>query len=381
MPRTSIIITHSAFRFIGVPSAFESQMIQDELELYETLLAKVESGDRVSRTRLERLKEGLKERLEAWTSDRGPDHMEGERLLEQGDYAEAELCLAKAMLNGERRRVSNDMRIHIRLELGEAQRRQFRPEDGPAQPRKLDAAEETFRSALELTVLYPQPNGKAHWYYVRMFPIKNANQTVFGMMMAVNDITEKKLMEEEILGRKIQEQKMVTRAILIGEERERNKIGQELHDNINQILAGTKLYLGTARRNRPGGENIINESIQLLDSAIEEIRTLSRGKVTPMKKVNLQEILQLLIERFYETTHIKTNFVYNGSGQFIEDDLKLNIYRVVQEQLNNILKHAAAQNINILVEAGASNIRVQVTDDGKGFETSNKMNGIGLAND
>jgi N12 class adenine-specific DNA methylase/adenine-specific DNA methylase len=60
----AIIITHSAFRFIGVPSAFESQMIGDELELYETLLTKVESGDRVSRKRLERLKEGLKERLE-----------------------------------------------------------------------------------------------------------------------------------------------------------------------------------------------------------------------------------------------------------------------------------------------------------------------------
>ncbi len=61
----AIIITHSAFRFISVPSAFESQMIQDELELYETLLTKVESGDRVSRKRLERLKEGLKERLES----------------------------------------------------------------------------------------------------------------------------------------------------------------------------------------------------------------------------------------------------------------------------------------------------------------------------
>ncbi|CUX68301.1 DEAD/DEAH box helicase family protein [Agrobacterium tumefaciens] len=60
----AIIITHSAFRFIAVPSAFEQQMIQDELQLYEDLLTKVESDDRVSRKRLERLKEGLQERLE-----------------------------------------------------------------------------------------------------------------------------------------------------------------------------------------------------------------------------------------------------------------------------------------------------------------------------
>ncbi len=61
----AIIITHSAFRFIAVPSAFEQRMIQDELELYETLLTRVESDDRVSRKRLERLKERLKERLES----------------------------------------------------------------------------------------------------------------------------------------------------------------------------------------------------------------------------------------------------------------------------------------------------------------------------
>ncbi len=61
----AIIITHSAFRFIAVPSAFEQQMIHNELELYEELLTKVDSEDRVSRKRLERLKEGLQERLGA----------------------------------------------------------------------------------------------------------------------------------------------------------------------------------------------------------------------------------------------------------------------------------------------------------------------------
>jgi N12 class adenine-specific DNA methylase len=61
----AIIITHSAFRFIGVPAVFEQQMIQDELELYEKLLLDVDDEDRVSRKRLERLKEGLQERLKS----------------------------------------------------------------------------------------------------------------------------------------------------------------------------------------------------------------------------------------------------------------------------------------------------------------------------
>jgi N12 class adenine-specific DNA methylase/adenine-specific DNA methylase len=66
----AIIITHSAFRFIGIPPAFEQEMIHDELELYETLLTRVESDDRVSRKRLERLKEGLQERLESLSTQK-----------------------------------------------------------------------------------------------------------------------------------------------------------------------------------------------------------------------------------------------------------------------------------------------------------------------
>jgi PAS domain S-box-containing protein len=235
-------------------------------------------------------------------------------------------------------------------------------------------------SHISYEISYPQQDGKMNWYYVRMFPITNAQKMVFGLMMAISDITEKKLLEQEILDQKIQEQKMVTRAILIGEEKERNKIGQELHDNINQILAGTKLYLGMARKAKENREEIINESMALIDSAIEEIRTFSRGKVTPMKKVNLEELLRLLIEAVADSTAIRTNFVFKGNGQFIEDDLKLNIYRIIQEQLNNILKHALAKNISIVVDTGAEFIHVVVKDDGKGFDVNGKKKGIGLSN-
>lgn len=93
---------------------------------------------------------GFKQQLQALTSGRGSDHFEGERLLDEGDYAGAELRLARALLDGEKRRLPNDLRIHIRLELAVAQRRQYRPEQGPPQPDKLSASEETARSAVEL---------------------------------------------------------------------------------------------------------------------------------------------------------------------------------------------------------------------------------------
>ena len=73
-------------------------------------------------------------------------------------------------------------------------------------------------------------------------------------------------------------------------------------------------------------------------------------------------------------------FNYNITNEIIDDELKLNIYRIVQEQINNIVKHAAAINANISIEAVENVIRVLVTDDGKGFDINNKREGIGITN-
>lgn len=236
-------------------------------------------------------------------------------------------------------------------------------------------------SHINYEISYPQADGSFNWYSVRMFPITNPEKKVFGMMMALSDITETKRLEQEILDQKVQEQKAVIRAILLGEERERNKIGQELHDNVNQILAGTRLYLSTARKSTEGKENnVITESMDLIDSAIDEIRALSKGKVTPMKSVNLEQLLQVLLDSLASTTSIQTNLIYKGPGQLIEDDLKLNIYRIIQEQLNNVVKHAEAKNATVLVDVGINNILVSVTDDGKGFDPKMKKDGIGISN-
>ncbi|MEO5946902.1 MAG: PAS domain S-box protein [Chitinophagaceae bacterium] len=227
---------------------------------------------------------------------------------------------------------------------------------------------------------YPQEDGKLNWYYVRMLPITGADKVVYGLMMAATDITEKKSMEQKIIMQKVQEQKKVTRAILVGEERERNKIGQELHDNVNQILAGTKLYLSMAEKGKKGTENIISESVALIDSAIKEIRNLSKEKVTPIKKINLEELIQTLVANFSTATKIKVSFTYTGSAHTIEDDLKLTIYRIIQEQLNNVLKHANAKKMSITIESSKENLKLTTADDGDGFDPAQKRNGIGLSN-
>ena len=187
-------------------------------------------------------------------------------------------------------------------------------------------------------------------------------------------------MEKEILNQKVQEQKKITRAILKTQEAERNYIGRELHDNVNQILAGAKLYLGMAAQQDERIKKVVKYPLELIDNSISEIRLLTSKNVTPVRNINLKALIQKLVKTLNKITTIKTIFNYGITNEIIDDELKLNIYRIVQEQVNNIIKHAAPLNVKILIETVGNSIMVVVTDDGKGFDVNKRRDGIGITN-
>jgi PAS domain S-box-containing protein len=230
-------------------------------------------------------------------------------------------------------------------------------------------------------VSYPQTDGSLNWYYVRLFPISKGDADIHGLMMAVSNITEKKLLEKELLGQKVQEQKNIIRAVLKAQEVERNKIGQELHDNVNQILSAIKLNLDMAEKNERIRRVSIKRAKVYIDMAIEEIRQLSREVVTPQKCFDIKELIEGLIKGLNENSQLRTKFKSKVSAHLpIDDDLKLNIYRIVQEQLNNILKHAAASKATISIHENKEAVFVSVIDNGKGFDPRRKRRGIGISN-
>ena len=201
-------------------------------------------------------------------------------------------------------------------------------------------------------------------------------------MSISNDIMQKKLMEKEILDQKVEEQKKITRAVIQAQEKERNKMGQELHDNVNQILASTRMFLSVALNSEEFRRDLVEGSTGMLDNAIQEIRLLSKNQITPQGKLGLRELIQLLTDSLNETSTLKTTFEYQASQESseIETDLKLNVYRIIQEQLNNILKHAEASQVGILLQSDSSKIRISVCDDGKGFDPLQNRKGIGITN-
>lgn len=215
-----------------------------------------------------------------------------------------------------------------------------------------------------------------------------ANVKKFGddsVMAIVRDVTEirrlQREMEQERMDRQVQEQRKITRAVIKAQERERNIIGRELHDNVNQLLASTRMVLSSARQTPSGKKEFVDKSIRLVDATILELRILSRKHVTPLKGFDLKEQIQSLIKIMEEGIGFKISFEYDLPDQLdLLNDLKLNIYRVIQEQLNNVYKHASASRVQIKMYSANGQIHVLINDNGIGFEVGMKKNGVGIVN-
>lgn len=193
------------------------------------------------------------------------------------------------------------------------------------------------------------------------------------------DISEVRRLEAERMQLRLEEQKKITLAILQGQEKERNHIGREMHDNINQILAGVRMYLSIAGSNDEQIKEAIRYPMELLDQSIEEIRKLCSSMVTPLQDVQLEELISELLKKL-DKNHIETTFDFNIPGDPISDELKLNIYRIIQELSNNVVKYAKASLVTVRLWLENDRLQLLVTDNGKGFDTSSKRDGIGISN-
>ena len=229
-------------------------------------------------------------------------------------------------------------------------------------------------------VSYQQPDGKLHWYNVRMLPIMINKDTVHGMMLAVSDITQNKQLEEDLVTQKVQEQRTITKAVLHAQEVERNRMGQELHDNVNQILSSIKLYLAMIEDDPAGHKDMIAKTKEFTDQVINEIRSICKEQVTPQKKFDLLELLQEITGDLNDTQQ-NILFTCHVIGPItIDDDLKLNIYRIVQEQVNNIIKYSEATHARIHIEESRGLIELSIIDNGKGLDPAISRKGIGISN-
>ncbi len=163
-----------------------------------------------------------------------------------------------------------------------------------------------------------------------------------------------------------------------------NYISQEIHDNIGQILSLVRINLNVLSEKSP--EIHFANTDDLLGKVIRDLRNLSHNlNSNRLKEIGIVEGLRSLLQQLDKTEKFTTEFnAPDNALSFMNNDHCLILYRMVQEVLHNIIKHAAATHIVIDIKPqGARTYSVNITDNGKGFDTKtldNDSTGIGLQN-
>jgi signal transduction histidine kinase len=200
---------------------------------------------------------------------------------------------------------------------------------------------------------------------------------------AVQNALDRRRTEEELARQRDMQQKLIMETSIQVQEKEREQIGKELHDNINQILAAAKLYLDIGTRDDDDSRLEALEKCQRnLNLAMEEIRQLSQSLVAPsLGGMGLDQALRKLLDNFPLPASLKLDLDTSGYLKDITDEgIKLTCYRIAQVQVNNIVKHARANSASIFLYRIAGQLSLTIRDDGVGFNPAKKTGGIGLRN-
>lgn len=224
----------------------------------------------------------------------------------------------------------------------------------------------------------------AVYYKTSKSPADSEMEVIDRAASLVTLIIGSKRAEEKLLKQELNKQKLIARAMVDAQEKERAEIGKELHDNINQILSTTQLYLELAKNDAKERLNLINRSAGNLHIAIREIRNISRSLVpASIGDLGLIDSLTDLVESVSTTKALHVEFYPVGNFESaIDDKIKLTLFRIIQEQINNVLKHSGALNliIELVLEEKENLIELNITDDGKGFDPAGARKGLGLSN-
>jgi two-component system NarL family sensor kinase len=185
----------------------------------------------------------------------------------------------------------------------------------------------------------------------------------------------------------IEKQLTAAEAVVKGEEQERTRLAKDLHDGLGGMLSGIKYSFQTMKGNlvmTPENHQAFERSMDMLDSSIKEMRRVAHNMMPEtLVKFGLDTALKDFCNDINQGGALKVNYQSIGlDGAVIDQTTAITLYRIVQELLNNTMKHASARNVIVQVSRTDNILSVTVEDDGKGFDTSilKQSRGIGWSN-
>ncbi|RED97466.1 PAS domain S-box-containing protein [Marinoscillum furvescens DSM 4134] len=214
------------------------------------------------------------------------------------------------------------------------------------------------------------PNNEIRHVEAHALVSRNNKKEATAMVGVCRDITDSVNAEQDI-----------AKAIIQTQEEERFETGRELHDHIIQLLVAARMNLNHVIDKLDEFPSV-QRSFELTGTAIEDIRKLShRLAPASLEDTALDEAMSSLLEGFNTHGQFTINFESEMNTEVpIPDNLKLNLYRILQEQLNNIVKHANARTLTLQLTINDFKIYMLIADDGQGLNKKNSAKGIGLNN-
>ncbi|UII30443.1 sensor histidine kinase [Fulvivirga ulvae] len=171
------------------------------------------------------------------------------------------------------------------------------------------------------------------------------------------------------------------KANIEGQEKERERIAQELHDGVAGNLAGIKLTLANFSGKEQSPE--LQKVIRNIDETYHEVRSLSHHLIPPKIRENeFVELIKNYLDDLKRSHAFEVHFGYHPQAELnrLPNQIKTEVYRIIQELMNNIIKHAKADQVDIQLTKLNESLNLMVEDNGVGFDTTATSEGIGLNN-
>lgn len=231
-------------------------------------------------------------------------------------------------------------------------------------------------------------DGTYYWVDTTIVPFLNEKGKPYQYVSIRNEITQRKAMEEEI--------KALPKRIIQAQEEERERISREIHDDLGQSLVTLKMLIQSAMldvdTDKTNARKSYHSVIKYFDSTLEKTRSIASGlRPSTLEVLGLAAAIKAMVNEFKQGKNLKIRFkcaeINNQAKKNLDLDNivfldePINFYRIIQEALTNIVKHARATTVDITIKAQDSHLSLVIKDDGVGLndEGQNSSSGLGLS--
>lgn len=184
----------------------------------------------------------------------------------------------------------------------------------------------------------------------------------------------------------MRQQELAAQAVLEAEEDERQRIARDLHDGVGQMMSATKMNLSSFESEinfeNKEQQRSFEKIISLVDESCREIRSVSHNMMpNSLLKNNLAAAVRDFIDKL-DKKKLEIQLYTEGLDEKLDSNIEVVLYRVIQECVNNVIRHAGATTLDISITKEKDGISATIEDNGKGFDTKGTENfeGIGLKN-